>query len=122
MAQFPLAPDEAMGGLTIRRHVEPGKPFTVAGPCGAMLGEQDGSFEAWTFPVKLISHFTISAAVEGYPVPIDLNADAAEIEVAPDHTTITYAHIAFTVREILFATRCDSAASAGSGVMALFQI
>ena len=86
------------------------------------MGEQNGSFEAWVFPVKLLSHFVISAAVEGYPVPIDLNADAAEIEVAPDHTTITYAHIAFTVREILFATRCDSAADMGAGIIALFQI
>ncbi len=116
--QFPLAASE----LTLRQHAEAGKPFTVAGQCGAVMGEQNGSFEAWVFPVKLLSHFTISAAVEGYPVPIDLNADAAEIEVAPDHTTITYSHIAFTVREVLFATRCESAAEMGVGVMALFQI
>lgn len=116
--QFPLAASE----LTLRQHAEAGKPFTVAGQCGAFMGEQNGSFEAWVFPVKLLSHFTISAAVEGYPVPIDLNADAAEIEVAPDHTTITYSHIAFTVREVLFATRCESAAEMGVGVMALFQI
>ncbi len=116
--QFPLAASE----LTLRQHAEAGKPFTVAGQCGAFMGEQNGSFEAWVFPVKLLSHFTISAAMEGYPVPIDLNADAAEIEVAPDHTTITYSHIAFTVREVLFATRCESAAEMGVGVMALFQI
>jgi glycogen debranching enzyme len=121
--QFPLAPSD----LTIRQHAESAKPFTVAGPCGAFMGEQNGSFEAWAFPVKLLSHFTISAAVQGYPVPIDLNADAAEIEVAPDHTAITYAHIAFTVREILFATRCDSPDPSsedgpGAGVLALFQI
>ncbi len=116
--EFPFS----VSDLTLRQHTEAGKPFTVAGECGAFMGEQNGSFEAWVFPVKLLSHFTISAAVAGYPVPIDLNADAAEIEVAPDHTTITYTHIAFTVREILFATRCESAAEMGSGVMALFQI
>ena len=115
---FPMAASD----LTIDQHAELGKPFTVAGQCGAFMGEQNGSFEAWIFPVKLLSHFVISAAVEGYPVPIDLNADAAEIEVAPDHTTITYAHIAFTVREILFATRCDSATEMGSGIIALFRI
>ncbi len=116
--EFPLASSD----LTIRQHAEIGKPFTVAGKCGAVMGEQDGSFEVWAFPIKLLSHFTISADVEGYPVPIDLNADAAEIEVAPDHTTITYSHIAFTVREILFATQCDSPEQAGAGIMALFQI
>src|SRR5271170_4615129 len=118
LPQFPLASSD----LTLRQHAEAGKPFTVAGECGAFMGEQNGSFEAWIFPVKLLSHFTISAEVEGYPVPIDLNADATEIEVAPDHTTITYAHIAFTVRETLFATRCDSAAEMGAGIIALFQI
>ncbi len=118
LAQFPLASSD----LTIRQHAETFKPFTVAGECGSFMGQQNGVFEAWVFPVKLLSNFTIEAEVEGYPVPIDLNADAAEIEVAPDHTTITYAHTAFTVRETLFAARCDSAEQQGAGVMALFEI
>ena len=118
VTRFPITNTD----LTIRQHAEAGKPFTVAGPCGAFLGEQNGSFEAWIFPVKLLSHFTIEAEVEGYPVPIDLNSHAAEIEVAPDHTTITYSHIAFTVREILFASRCESSSDAGDGAVALFEI
>jgi hypothetical protein len=106
--------------ITLRRHVEAEKPFTVAGECGAMMGQQNGSFESWIFPVKLISHLTIEAHVDGYDVPIDVNGDAAEIEVSPDHTTITYSHIAFTLKEILFATQC--AQQEGTGVMALFEI
>jgi len=58
--------------------------------------------------------------VDGYDVPIDVNHLASEIEVAPDHTTITFTHIAFTVKEILFATPCDK--QDGTGVMALFQL
>lgn len=54
-------------------------------------------------PVKLLSHLTIQANVEGYDVPIDLNSMAREIEVRPDHTTITYAHIALTLRQTMFA-------------------
>ncbi|WP_158752266.1 amylo-alpha-1,6-glucosidase [Acidobacterium sp. S8] len=113
--QFPLASNE----LTIRSHAEALKPFTVAGECGTLVGQQDGSFEAWVFPVKLLSHFRIEAQLADYDVPIDVNEQAAEIEVAPDHATITYSHAAFTVREILFATPCDTN---GTGVMALFQI
>jgi hypothetical protein len=113
---FPLADNP----ITIRQHVETDKPFTVAGECGALLGQQNGSFESWIFPVKLISHLTIQANVDGYDVPIDVNHLAAEIEVAPDHTTITYSHIAFTVKEILFATQCDH--QDGTGVMAMFQL
>ncbi|MBB5329735.1 amylo-alpha-1,6-glucosidase [Tunturiibacter gelidoferens] len=107
------------GSLAIRRHVEMGKPFTLAGTRGAMPGQQEGTFEAWVLPVKLLSHFAIRADVEGYSVPIDLNADAAEIEVFPDHTMITYSHIAFTVRQIMFA---PDDAEDGTGAVVLFQI
>ncbi len=106
-------------GLAIMRHVEAGKPFTVAGSRGVLLGQQEGSFEAWVLPVKLLSHFTIHANVQGYSVPIDLNAAAAEIEVFPDHTVITYSHIAFTVRQIMFA---PDDAEDGTGALVLFQI
>ncbi len=106
-------------GLAIRRHVEAGKPFSVSGSTSVLLGEQEGMFEAWVLPVKLLSHFTIRANVEGYSVPIDLNADAAEIEVFPDHTVITYSHIAFTVRQIMFA---PDDAEDGTGAQVLFQI
>src|SRR6202453_3666570 len=112
---FPMKED----GLAIRRHVEAGRPFTVAGTRGVMPGQQEGTFEAWVLPVKLLSHFTIRANVEGYSVPIDLNAAAAEIEVFPDHTVITYSHIAFTVRQIMFA---PDDAEDGTGAVVLFQI
>ncbi len=52
---FPLKEDE----LAIRRHVEAGMPFTVAGIRGVVMGQQEGSFEAWMLPVKLLSHFSI---------------------------------------------------------------
>ncbi len=106
-------------GLAIRHRVQAGQPFTVAGPRGVILGQQEGTFEAWILPVKLISHFAIRAEVEGYSVPIDLNADAAEIDVHPDHTTITYSHIAFTVRQTMFA---PEATADGTGAVVLFEI
>lgn len=110
----------ADSSMTLRSHAESEKPFTVAGECGAMMGQQDGSFESWIFPVKLFSRMTIEAHVNGYDVPIDVNRDAGEIEVSPDHTTITYSHIAFTLKEILFATKCEQ--QDGTGIMVLFQL
>jgi glycogen debranching enzyme len=106
-------------GLAIRRHVETQKPFTVAGTRGVVVGQQDGQFEAWILPVKLLSHFTIEANVEGYTVPIDVNQAASEIEVYPDHTTITYSHIAFTLRQTMFA---PDEVKDGTGAVVLFQI
>ena len=63
----PIAFDHA--GPVIRAHAEPLKPFTVAGERGVLLGQQDGTFEAWVLPVKLLSHLTIEANVEGTPSP-----------------------------------------------------
>ena len=106
-------------GPSIRHRVQAGQPFTIAGPRGVVLGQQEGTFEAWILPVKLLSHFAIRAEVEGYTVPIDLNADAASIDVLPDHTTITYSHIAFTVRQTMFAPETTAD---GTGAVVLFEI
>ncbi len=111
--RFPMARDP----LTIARPVQPGHPFSVAGPSGAIFGEQGGSFEAWLFPVKILSRFTIAAELADYPVPIDVTAQAAAIEVAPAVTTITYSHAAFTIKQHMFAPRDDAA-----GAIVLFEI
>ncbi len=105
-------------GPVIRAHTEPLKPFTVAGERGVLVGEQDGSFEAWLLPAKLLSHLTIEADIDGYTVPIDVNRQSAAIEVRPDRTVITYSHIGFTVRQIMFS---PDGAAAGTGPMVLFE-
>ncbi len=112
----PIAFDTA--GPVLRAHAEPEKPFTVAGERGVLVGQQDGSFEAWLLPVKLLSHLTIEAEVEGYTVPIDVNRQAAAIEVRPDRTILTYAHIGFTVRQIMFS---PAEGVPGTGPVVLFE-
>jgi glycogen debranching enzyme len=109
-------------GPVLQAHTEPLKPFTVAGERGVILGQQDGTFEAWALPVKLLSHFTIEAQVEGYSVPIDVNQQAAQIEVRPDRTILTYSHIAFTVRQIMFSPdEAPAGAGAQTGPIVLFE-
>ena len=95
----------------------PGMPWTVAGEHGALLGRQNGRFEAWEWPVKLLSDFRIRAELADYAVPIDVNALAAQIQVTPAETTIVYSHAAFTIRQHMFAARGDGAAAAGTGVV-----
>src|ERR1700686_1717081 len=116
LAKFPF---EETVPLKIVRETVPSKPFTVIGPRGAILGQQDGSFEAWIFPWKIFSNLRITAEMQNYSVPIDVNDQAAVIEVRPDHTTITFAHANFTVREILFAPH---EAPEGAGVLAFFEV
>jgi glycogen debranching enzyme len=116
----PIAFDNS--GPVIRAHTETLKPFTVAGERGVLLGQQDGSFEAWVLPVKLLSHMTIEAEIEGYSVPIDVNQQSAEIEVRPDRTVITYSHVGFTVRQIMFSPESPvSGAQSLTGPVVLFE-
>ena len=107
-----------MSGPVLRAPAQTERPFTVAGERGVLLGQQNGTFEAWVLPVKLISHFTIEATIDGYSVPIDVNQQSASIEVRPDRTVITYNHIGFTVRQIMFSP--DNAPT-GTGPVALFE-
>src|SRR5581483_9686163 len=107
-------------GLQIVSPAIPEKPWTVAGEHGALFGRQNGKFEAWQWPVKILSNFSIRAELADYPVPIDVNALAAEIRVTPGETTITYSHAAFTIRQHMFAAR--SADNPDTGVAAFFEI
>ncbi len=114
---FPLASSESP--LVIQREAVPSRPFSVVGPRGAVLGQQDGSLEVWLFPRKILSNLRISAQLENYSVPIDVNEHASGIEVRPEATIITFSHAAFTVREIIVAPKH---APDGSGALILYQI
>lgn len=89
------------------------------GPRGAILGQQDGTCEIWLFPWKVLSDLRISARMDNYPVPIDVNQHAAQIEVRPDSTVITYSHANFTIRQILVAPKTGPD---NAGALIFFQI
>ncbi len=105
--------------LALTSAITASKPFSVTGPRGALLGQQDGSFEAWIFPWKILGGMHISVAMQDYPVPIDVNQQAATIKVQPGHTTITFSHANFTIRETLFAPQN---APEGAGALAFFSM
>jgi hypothetical protein len=106
--------------LHIRAPCVPHTPWTVAGEHGALFGRQNGKFEVWLWPVKILSNFSIRAELTNYPVPIDVNALAAEINVTPGETTITYSHAAFTIRQHMFAPR--GADAPASGAVVFFEL
>ncbi len=116
---LPYFAAEQPGQLHIHAAVMTEKPFSVTGPRGALLGQQDGSFETWIFPWKILSHMGMTAEMKDYDVPIDVNQQAASIDVQPGHTTITFSHANFTVREVLFAPQH---APDGAGALVFYQI
>jgi glycogen debranching enzyme len=113
--EFPLYPNQSV----ISRDINPLHPFSVVGPRGTILGSQDGSYEAWLFPWKILSNMRISAEMKDYPVPIDVNLQSAAIDVRPGSTTITFSHANFTVREIITAPRN---VPDGAGTLVLYEI
>ncbi len=108
--------------LAISRTPQQTHPFTVAGEGGVLVGTQDGVFESWIRPVKLFSHFTIEANLPGSNIFIPVNSLSANIEVHPDHTTITYSHPAFTLRQIMFSPSNHNSAGPWTGPVILFQV
>jgi glycogen debranching enzyme len=100
--------DQTAAPLRISHQAVPELPFSVVGPRGAILGRQDGSFEVWAFPWKILNDVHMTVNMANYPVPIDVNRQAAEIDVEPDHTTITYAHANFTIRQIMIAPKAEA--------------
>jgi glycogen debranching enzyme len=97
--RFPLR----SGGLQLDRPTHAGAFFDVIGRRSALFGYENRSFEAWVYPLKIFDGFSLSFRLEGYPLEIDGNDIAASISVRPESTTLTYAHAAFTVRQIMFA-------------------
>ncbi|MGI4827013.1 MAG: amylo-alpha-1,6-glucosidase [Janthinobacterium lividum] len=106
--------------LVLQRPARINQTFSVTGERGAILGQQDGSFELWLFPVKLLHKAHLTARLKDYDAVIDLNAQAASVEVRPDHTTITYAHAAITVKQHMFVPRGQQPGNATAVV--LFEV
>ena len=102
----------------ISQEAVPIKPFSVVGPRGALLGQQNGSYEAWIFPWKIFNGIHLTVNMQNYPVPIDANQHAAWIDVQPYATTITYSHANFTIRQIMLAPKV---APVNDGVLVLYQ-
>lgn len=98
-ARFDLAAPEP----AIRKAAQAGHFLEAVGRRGAILGAEDGTFEAWLNPIKLARDFRLSVFFDGALDPVEL-ADLAEtVAVSPGRVTITHSHAAFTIRQTWIA-------------------
>ncbi|MEO7405839.1 MAG: GH116 family glycosyl hydrolase [Vicinamibacterales bacterium] len=97
--KFPLN----RGTLALSRPIRPGSFFDVVGRRSAAFGYENRPLEAWVYPLKIVDDFSLSFRLAGYPLDIPGSDIAAGIEVRPEATIFTYAHAAFTVRQIIMA-------------------
>jgi glycogen debranching enzyme len=95
--------------LAVARFDRGVNPIALAGPAraprymeasgrrAAFLGREDGSFEAWVYPLKVLHDFNLSFGVAAYADPMPGSSLASTVDVRPESSTIRYAHPSFTV-------------------------
>ncbi len=77
----------------------------VTGPRSAWLGTETGVGELWVHPLKIARELQLSFKIPQYRAPVRGSDVASRVAVRPEGTTITYSHMAFTVRQHIVAPR-----------------
>ncbi|MBN9661833.1 MAG: hypothetical protein J0H49_26795 [Acidobacteria bacterium] len=88
----------------ITKPAQPNKFIEAVGRRAALLGHEDGTFEAWAYPIKVLRDFQLSVYVDNALEPTPLSGLAESVEVHPGHVTITHIAAAFTIRQTWVAS------------------
>jgi hypothetical protein len=88
----------------------PGTYFDKVGRKFAVLGTEDGVFEAWAWPLKLFREFRLSFLLGTSTVPVEARDVARFFEATPSRSTVTYVHQAFTIRAHFVADIAEAGA------------
>ena len=83
--------------IALRGPARPERYMEASGRKAALLGREDGSFEAWVYPLKVLHDFRLSFGTPDYAEPIPGVNLAASVDVRPEASVVRYAHAAFTV-------------------------
>lgn len=84
----------------ISRSEHHGTFVSAVGRPAALFGTDDGQFEAWVYPLKILRDFHLRFHVDGRTLPAELLART--VITRPQSTTIVYGDGPFQVRETLF--------------------
>ena len=102
-AQQSLPEDLPQSGVALHDSPNPLRFFDVTGRASAVFGQQNGQFEAWIYPIKLLHNFRLEFQQEGQAEPVRGESLLREVVTRPESTTLVYVHPTFTVREIVWA-------------------
>ncbi|RMD98377.1 MAG: hypothetical protein D6814_07675, partial [Calditrichaeota bacterium] len=98
IARFSLAPFMK----PLQSVTRPRAFFDVVGEKAAVLGRENGDFEAWIFPFQILTDFGLEYRLAEMPAPDEVKHYARRIEVFPERTTLVYSHPLFTLKEHIF--------------------
>src|SRR5579872_5452405 len=82
-ARFSLVPAEPV----IEKPAQARHFVESVGTRGAILGTEDGTFEAWLNPIKVLRDFRLSVYFDGALEPVDLDEMAERVAVSPGRVT-----------------------------------
>ena len=94
--------------LRLSRAVRPREFLSAVGKRAGVFGREDGDFEAWVYPLKILRKFNLTFHVAGLAIPS--GSLARTVTVQPESSTIIYAGDSFSVRETLFVPVEESGA------------
>jgi glycogen debranching enzyme len=101
LSLFALLPCPAQ---LITRPAQPSQYLEAAGRRAALLGAEDGSFEAWVYPIKVLRGFRLSVYVDNAMEPSPLAPLTTTVEVRAGSSTLTHTQAAFTIRQTWVAS------------------
>jgi glycogen debranching enzyme len=94
--------------LELSRPIRSWEFVSAVGTRAGLFGTEQGRFEAWVYPLKILREFHLRFHVEGTVLPAeDL---ARTLIVHPESATIVYTGDSFSVRETLFVPVHESGA------------
>ncbi|HSF18197.1 MAG TPA: GH116 family glycosyl hydrolase [Vicinamibacteria bacterium] len=93
MALLPLLLAES---LTLSGPARPSEYMEASGRRAAFLGRENGSFEAWVYPLKVFHGFELLFELADYGEPIPAAGLSSGVEIRPESSTVRYSHASFT--------------------------
>ena len=90
-------------GLKWEETANPTRYIDAIGRKAAIFGKQDGKFEAWLWPIKVLHGFRLEFKLDNMPEPLRAENYLQSVTVRPESTTLLYVHPSFTVKQIVWA-------------------
>ena len=103
---FALQPEPS---LELTRPVRSWEFLSAVGTRAGLFGNEQGTVEAWVYPLKILRDFHLRFHLDGTVLPAE--SLARTVIVRPESSTIVYTGDVFSVRETLFVPVHESGGS-----------
>ncbi len=105
----PITQEHLDSEVVLRDSPQAQKYFDVTGRKSAVFGRQNGSLEAWIYPIKLLHGFRLEFQPQQMLDPVRGESLLCQVITRPESTTLVYVHPNFTAREIIWAPLSEAA-------------